>query len=363
MFIKLIIIIITISFNIFISAKEFIYPVFSHENNIYYIHQKKIDALEVLTFDTIKKSLNKENINGCLPGNLNLLPDKNGFSFIDQGKIRIKYFNIEKIQTINLQEPIYNISNVEWIDNENFYFSGKNSKRFDIYFSNILQNNLFTISCETITDKICSDLLYPQRINSDLYFIERSVDERYKTKKSNYKIVKIKCPDYSISGFQFLPENENSCIINLGNMPISFLKMINENEGYFLEHPTLVDKTDKIISLTYHKLYFCKDDNKFKNIELFSFNLPINYIFGSNSERLYESILPFLPKQFNNEIFFSHCLNDLKLLVNIYSYNLDNQIIAQKTFSLNTEMQFSPIMANDNIYCGSNIIDLVFIPI
>ncbi|MDR3645944.1 MAG: hypothetical protein P4L22_00200 [Candidatus Babeliales bacterium] len=339
-----------------LATTEFVYPISYHNNLIYYIHQKSLEKIEFCSWDIKNQTLKPDLLPNCLPGNLTLLPDSNGFSFIDRGKIRIKYFGLEKIKTINLSEPIYNISTINWVDNENFYFSAKNGSRFNIFFVNTCnENKLLTISQQDINPKINSDFLYPQVINGKLFFIERSADERYKTKKSHYKIIKINCPSCIKQEVKFLTEQDKEVLMEFGNTPICFLKMINENEGIFIEHPALIEKTDRLIFFTLYKFYKQEVSNNWQTKELTTFNLPIKYIFGKSDERLYESILPFMPKIYNDKIYYSHSDNEEKLTIDLYSYNLKNKEIKKETASLNTEICFSSIRAGDKIYYGNKV--------
>lgn len=340
-----------------LSGYEFLYPVAAQEDFIYFIYQKTIEHVLLCSWN-IKDNIIKNNIlNNCLPGNLTLLPSKKGFSFLDQGKIRIKYFNIDKIKTINLNEAVYNISALNWLDDENCYFSAKRGKRFNIFFVNILSNKLSYISQNSNDQKIGSDLLYPQKINQNLFFIERSVDERYRTKKSHYKIVKINYSNDTNSNVKLLTDADKIILIDFEAIPISFLKMTSETEGFFIEHASLIEKTDQIISFTMHRIYFDKIKNIFQTTELFDFNLLTKYLFGKNNERLYESVLPFLPKIYEDKIIYSHCSNENKLAIDLFSYDLKSKNIKQETISANTEICFSPLVVNQKLFYGYNILN------
>lgn len=326
-------------FSIYIKADEFLYPIaYDQLNNaVYVIHQKSLFSIELFSYEPIKKTYTNLLPKVYNPGGIKLLPNNKGFSFIDQGRLRIKYFDQEQPVSINFFEPIYDISLIEWIDENNCYFSAKRDNRSAIFELNIVSQNIVYIKLNKDTDCV-----YPQKIDSDLFYIERETSENYRTTKYGYKIKKtVYSKDLSDCCETVLDKKSN---------PIAFLKMISKNEGFFIEHPNIVDKQEKFIILTFFYLY--KNELEWKSKELFSFKLPIKFIFGANNERLYESILPFLPRYINNKVLYCSS-SDENSNVNIYSYDMLTEQSMQKTSCPNEqELFFSPVICADRVFYG-----------
>lgn len=328
--------------SIYIKADEFLYPIeYDQFNNVVYvIHQKSLFSLEFFSYEPAKKVYSTLLPKAYSPGGIRLLPNHKGFSFIDQGRLRIKYFDKDQPISINFFEPIYDISLIEWIDENNCYFSAKRDNRSAIFELNILSQKLICIKINKDTDCI-----YPQKIDSDLFYIERETSENYRTTKYGYKI---KRTLYS--------KDLSSCcenVLDKKSNPIAFLKMISKDEGFFIEHPNIIDKQDKFIILTFFHLY--KNELEWNSKELFSFKLPIKFVFGANNERLYESILPFLPRYINNKVLYCSC-SDENPNVNIYYYDMTDEQIVQKTEPLiDKELFFAPIVATNRVFYGNTL--------
>ncbi len=315
-----------------LNPEEFVYPVAADNNFIYVLHQKSLYSMELLSLNMEHNYIQKCLLSIYLPGNIKLMPNHAGFSFIDQGKLRIKNFNSRSPKTINFNELIYDLTNIEWIDEKNFYFSAKKKNFFCIFHYNLADKK-----CYCIKEDLQSDYFYPQKILSDLFCIRRN--------QNNFQIIKLRYPkDLKIKNNDFIE------ILTLENMHIAFLIMINSNQGFFLEHANLVDRENKCLFFTYWN-FFKTEQKHWHKEKLFDFSLPIKYLFGSNNERLYESILPFLPKLLNNKIYFCNA-NESDLSVNIFSFDLTDKKIERKTSAQNCN--FSPVLFKDKIFYGFN---------
>ena len=261
-------------------SEEFFYPVaYNNATKIaYIIHQKSLYSIDLWIWDKQNESMEKGLLSTYSPGGLKLLPDNSGFSFIDQGKLRIKHFYKRSPKTINFYEPIYDMGSVEWIDSNFCYFTAKKKNNLSIFHADIENQK---ITC--LQEKKSCDCMYPQKVKDDLFFVERTSDNKYKIIKTNY----LKKEEEQTA--------EQIIILNNGTSPIAFLNMKSESEGFFISHPEVIDRQDKAVTFSCFHLIINADKN-WQSKELFSFVLPINYIFGTNDQRLYESILPFLPK-------------------------------------------------------------------
>jgi len=90
-------------------AIEFLYPVAQINqdgtNKIYVMYQKSLTHVELWVWDPETKVATKGLLSSHTPVNFRLLPGNKGFSFIDNGRIKIKLFNHRSIQSIDIYDP------------------------------------------------------------------------------------------------------------------------------------------------------------------------------------------------------------------------------------------------------------------
>lgn len=319
-------------FYINLKPEQFFYPVAYNQSTklIYVIYQKSLHLIELWTYDYENKLMQRGLLSTYSPGALRILPDGKAFSFIDQGKLRIKQIIKRSPKTINFSKPVYDIGLVEWIDNNTCYFSAKRKNHLSVFEGNIESQ---IITC--IKEKKLSNCMYPQKIDKELFFIEQTADNKYKIIKTAY-----------------LQNNNNEeTLLNSENYPIAFLKMVSQTEGFFISHPESINRQEKNINFSYHRLI--KNNNIWQPEILFTFNLPIDYLFGNNNQRLYESILPFLPKHHNNKIYFCNFDSDTKS-IDIYSFNMLKRNIERKTNASGGEIFFAPLVIGGQVFYGNH---------
>ncbi len=314
---------------------EYLYPVgvLSDELGIIYLlHQKTLSHLELWKWNIHTKVAQKALISTFTPAGVQLLPDKSGFSFFHEGRVRIKYFNQRSPYTAALWEPLFDISSLHWIDNSRFYFSASHDQRYSIYESFQAQE-----SKELIND--CThDCLYPQKMDDQLFYIERTSLGEYRIMVAPYVIDK--------------SSTYTDCkrLIDFSHIPVAFLYMISSETGYCIEHPVSVSKTDNTVTFICHKLSKQFED-RWQKSALFEFRLPLSLIEGTTDTRLFESLLPLLPNYYDSEIEF--CSSDAadRNEVGVYSYSLTREKTVRKTF-FNETLTFSPIRCGSEIYFG-----------
>lgn len=330
--------------------QEFIYPVTYFENRdssitILLLHQRSLYSVDLWLMNEKNKEAKKINLGFHLPSNLKLLPDLTGFSFFYKQKLCLKSFGKRNFKKIYFFEPIYDIGSIEWIDNLNCYFSAKKNNKFCIFQSNVKDQKIICIHKVENFENSSFECMYPQRIENDLFYIERQTHENFRTKKLRYKIVKT---NYDINSTKSI-----ETILDLKHSSIAFLKMNSRHDGYFIEHPNTIEKDEKTLLFTCH--YFYKNNDQWQNEELFNFYLPSFYLFNVNY-RLYESILPFLPKYSSKKIIFCSCHEEDDSKVDIYSYDLVKKYIEKKTNAQNGQIFFSPIIIGDKVFYGTNFL-------
>ena len=89
--------------------------------------------------------------------------------------------------------------------------------------------------------------------------------------------------------------------------------------------------------------------------ELFSFAIPYTLLLGTN-ERLFESILPLLPRIIDNNIYFTDCADNSNNYLETYCYELSTATI-KKVLSNNQGHLFVPMKCGDRLYCGGSMSD------
>lgn len=264
---------------------EFLYPVgvSSDEEVVYVIYQKTNTHLELWEWDYKTRYANQMLLSRYSPAGFVLLPDKSGFSFIDDGVLKVKQFIKRSPRIIEYDAPLYNVELVNWIDSYHCYASGK----YNDYFG------IFQIDWDGVVAPIVyqhkKDALYPQKIGDSLFYIERTEESQYQIKQVPYHLKSI---DTLNEKFSSCSNGKSECtIIDFKEKPIAFLRMISENEGFVVEYPQSVSKNEDSILFNYHHF---KYNNGWTVSLLFTFNIPTEFLI-KNEMRLYESILPLLP--------------------------------------------------------------------
>ena len=314
-----------------ISAEQFIYPVadFDQGNQLIILYQKSLQEVELWFLNPGTDYAIKGLSSFSTPANVRILPSGKGFSFIDQGYIKIKEFAKRSARTLSIYEPIGLFSNMHWIDEDNFYFVARQGDFFQIFTSNLLADVV-----QLTHEK--ADALYPQIIDSTIFYIRRDIENNFTifTKRLNQSI-----------------DSSEVIIPTLQNQPC-FLQMISATEGFYIQAPISRNQEDNnCYELICHHLK--KIDNTWKSEKIFEFYIPLKYVIGRS--RLYESIEPFLPNyNHKNKIYFTSWNQDLEKF-DLQKYSIDNktlvnidQLVRKKTDAL----IFAPYMCNNQIHCG-----------
>ena len=279
-----------------LSAKEFLYPVGYHpeEDVLFVMYQKTSSHLELWEWDPHTKQAHQLLLSRYSPAGFTLLPNYSGFSFIDNGMLKVKQLLKRSPRTIQYDAPIYNVEQVHWIDEKTCYASG----RYQDYFG------IFQINWDGCVDPILVqngiDYQCPQKVDDSLFFIERT-KEGYRIAQAYYSAT-YQEDDFSdrlISHMKNQPPVQE--VLSFETTPIAFLHMVSASEGFVLSHPEGVSKNDPSIDFEYHHI-FKKNDGCWAQSQLFSFAVPTSFLVNPN--RLYESMLPLLPYICQNQIYY-----------------------------------------------------------
>lgn len=328
--------------NLLYSYEEFIYPIAYCKDlkQIVFLHQKSLDTIELLFYDQASQITTQQLSSFCIPANFRMLPSNDGFSFIDQGFIKIKYFNKRSPQTILMYEPISFISSMNWIDDETFYFTAREGDYYQTFQGNI-NSELQRLSCQR------SDTLYPNKIDSHLYSIKRTSHHEYSITMQPWNPI-----DFTERSNQAQSE---IILVEPSNKPLCFLKMVSAKEGFYLQAPQFKKSNHELYDFSCCRVWQ-KDTTSWQSDELFSFSIPAKYIHGP--ERLYESIEPFLPNYTVQDFIYYVDFNETEHRFELLEFQISTTTTKNLTDDfmkkncLHQQKIFAPKFINGKIYCG-----------
>jgi hypothetical protein len=311
-------------------AVEFLYPVACQSNELFYlIYQKTPHHIELWEWDATTKEADQLLFSRFTPAGFRLLPSGEGFSFVDNGILKIKKFLKRSPRIIEFDAPIYQVELINWIDDALCYASGKYKDNFGI----------FQIDYEgevvPVYLKKSVDCMYPQKINDSLFYIERDEQWHCRIMQTKYTV----CPGETFDDrlawyWQHQPEEHEIMVFE---KPIVFLSMISETEGFVVSHPAAIHAIDITVSFDYYQVIL-KENGWYSN-KLFSFQIPAAFLFAGNPSRLYESIMPLLPKHYANQIIFSSVGQESQDL-SLFMYDRKQRVCFQLP---NTQGLFPPV--------------------
>ncbi len=322
-------ILLSLFFIIFVcNSQHYVYPVGAiDEHTVFFVYQKDCDHLQLWSLDLENKKVTQQLPAIYTSAGFQLLPGGRSFSFVDNGRIRVKSLSKRSPKSIELERPLYDISLIQWLSDDQAFLSAKYHDHFGIFMVNAEGDINFLLHDHM------HDYIYPQKVNNDLFFIERTKDK----KEVTYKIKKT---IFSNPGLSEL-------LLDLKNKPIAYLQMISKTQGFFIRYPAKGRYDQTCLSMTCYNLY--QIDTQWKTERLFSFSLPTQLLFLNNCSRLYELLLPLLPVYNNKTFYFTSC--NKEGLANLCSYDMHTKtqnFIAQ---SQRTHI-FKPIFINDTIVFG-----------
>ncbi len=334
----------------YLRASEYIYPVAKVANRpvLYLIYQKSPHHIELWEWDYNTNYAFQMLLSRFTPAGLSLLPDEGGFSFVDNGIIKIKQFLKRSPRSLELDAPIGHVELLHWVTNKICFTSGQ----YQDYFG------IFQIDYEGMVYPLVmsphTDCLYPQKVNDRLFFIARD-DRRI------YQIVETLYDPQGINKDKFperLKEYEEQCaksqvILDYQFQPIVFLHMVSCREGYVLAHPRALSKKDKRIRFSCHQL--TKKEKDWCSKELFSFSIPTQLLFTGNYARLYEALLPLIPLYDVNYIYYVDCKNGINL--NTYKFDRASKKSKRLTNSQGEEQFFGLALLSNKLIYGGRLCD------
>ncbi len=329
-----------------LSAGEFLYPVGadSQHSMLYLIYQKTPDHLELWGWDYKTGYAYQMLLSRFTPAGVRMLPSGSGFSFIDKGILKVKQFFKRSARAIEFDAPLYNVEVVHWIDDTLCYTSGKYQEHFGIFQINDY-GELFPLC---VADDL--DCMYPQKIENDLFYIERDAQWHCRVVKTKY----ILPPESGTFAEKFtwyqINHKPSEIIIDFNENQIVFLNMISGQEGFVIEHSPVISSRDTTVAFAYHHIY--KQDDIWRSENIFTFCVPSDFLFLGKQTRLYEALLPLLPYHHEDLIFYSDSVGqDLGIFV--YDINTKTKkILIQKP----NQSLLGLFLIQNKIFCGGQMV-------
>ncbi len=323
----------------FCRAAEFVYPISSQEsdNFLYVMYQKNPYHIELWQWERVTGACKQVLLSRFTPAGVRFLPDNSGFSFIDKGVINIKKFSKRSVRSLDLDAPLSHIELLNWINPTHCYTHASYKNHFSI----VEIDDLGIVYPIVFSDEV--DSMYPQRVNDDLFYIERNRFDQYCIVKTSYPVPP-QDDDFldRLATYKRQPFFKN-IIVDFGFCPVVFLSMISDKEGFVIEHPPRVNKRDNSITMSYHRIY--ETGGQWQKDKLFNFTIPTSFLFQGKRKRLYEALLPLLPRHYGSIIFY--CDSQEGNNINIFAFSCRNAVSRQITFTMHNH-HFAPLLIDGN---------------
>lgn len=322
---------------------------------VYLVHQKIDKRLEVWVWDVHNNNFFKGLPSHLNPTLLTLVPNQEGISFLDQGRIRVKFFDKRSVMSIDIDSPIYDILSFSWIDRNSLYVCAKQYGHYAIFHLTI------TGELEAVVQDEHYDLIYPQKITDSLYYIKHNNNE------SGCVLMHSTYPSIPLSeenNFNALDTFDERVARLLGkknesraqgtlqqqslllgfdeiHSPVS-LSMTSENSGFVINY----DAT----ACMFDAYYIEKRAEVWRYEKAFSFKIPYCFVAGDTTERLTESLAPLLPRYHEGKIYFVDYDENLFVILsyNVKTYEIKKEYVGKKH-------SFSPLFIGDLLLCSSSL--------
>lgn len=306
-------------------AIEYIYPICAEQDKIFYVYQKSLTDAELWRYFLKTKSQLKCLDWRYMPAGVKLLPDNNSFSFVDTGRLRIKDFNKRSVHTVEFDQPVYGVSEINWIDNNLCYFSAKQKEHFGIFWGEIKQGKI-TQFYQTLD----TECLSPRIIERQLFCIERNSKDR------SCRIIS-----------KALNDADTKLILECGYQQVIFLQMLTANLGFYIEHMPYINSESELVTFICHKIEL-NQNQQWSATNLFRFNILKKHLFGN--DRLYESLTPFLPRAKKTALYFSDIERNQQgeYYSLIKNYNLTTGKYCNILRSNSDMLFFAPLIVNND---------------
>ena len=317
------------------AGPQYTYPVAAYKAegvpHFLIINQWSSDKLELCDWNSKTGQMNKLLMACYTPANVTMLPDSSGFSFVDNGRIRIKRFQKRAVRTLEIYEPVYGIEVIRWLNAQTCYFHALSDGRCGIY-SLTLDEELTPLFVQPDID-----FLYPFIVQDTLFFIERK---------------NVGCRHTYAVGTKPLmqPGSNMQTLVHFGVKPLYLLEMTSPEQGFVVE----CDKEGSLCTF-YHYLLLKKGLYWQKEL-LYTFRVPQN-LFDHYAGGLYESFLPLKPR-FEGEYIYFSSYNEFAGGLSLYRFTLKTRSIERIAEKSNYHL-FPPLFIDSEGWGGGSLAALL----
>ena len=338
-------------------CEQIVYPIAFAGDKIYTIYQKENNQKEIWTLDLKQNQATQCLFSNYAPSAVKLLPNNSGFSFIQDGQLRVKYFHKRSPKTIAFNLSLKDFHLVEWLDVRQCYFSARR-----LHKNLIMIGEINHAEVHVIMEDSYGDAFYPQKVDDNLYYV-RKVNGRNSVIKTKFLNPFVSEDEQVV--LDFLPDDDDMLLLDAGSYKIAGFKMVDQNCGYFVVLNSA--PTDEFIKFSYHKI--CYNQNRaipdpvlaknWHKKHLFDFVLKKNILIDKSNqlEQIVEIFWPEHCLALHNEsniisenIFFTSTASNGTM--NIFKYDhLTGQVI-QITDASKDEHALRPILVGNKIYYG-----------
>jgi hypothetical protein len=311
---------------------DYWYPVaiLADNRTVLLIEQHTLNDISLTIWDT-KNNTRVEGVWSIYnPAGVQMLPDESGFSFIDNGRIRIQYFNKRSPKTIESDIYLTHINGIRWISPYEFYCSAFYEDAFEIFHCAI------DGTVTSIARSKTGHCRYPQKVDNHLFYIEEYRDD---TNKRSF------CMREKVY--------DDNSLLDCGSQEIIFLTMLNNTEGFVIEYRPY-DNNCTRLEFIYHHLI--KRDTQWYIEPRFTFSIPSAFLSNTSESRIFESILPLIPTIYGESIYFVSAHNSSHDVLELYSYDLTRDIITHHPVDKDAHQScFVPKKISDYMIVGGNM--------
>jgi hypothetical protein len=288
------------------------YPVgIRHQDSTIVLVQQTHDKrLEVWSYSLRSKKTALLTDSRCNPTQVALLPDETGFSFIDNGAIKIKEFTYRSERRIEPDIPIHSPYLSKWLTPEWCMLSA-------VYGH---YSGIFALRCDGVVLPFLvskhAHFTYPCSLGADIFAIcQDSITGSYavivtrQTEHEKDMLAGRLSPDllnFSDDAVKKVVGGErlSTLIYDFGSLPIAFLRMQSETMGYVLSHrTTMAGGSEKVLCECY-QLSCTATRPVWHAKKLFSFSIPSRFFDLNHPDGIYERMLPLVPCYLEDRIYY-----------------------------------------------------------
>ncbi len=292
------------------------------------MHQNAYRHMQVFVWDSSTQTYDPALSCQYNPIGVELLPSGEGFSFIENGMIKIKLFTKRSAKIVDIYEPLYNIAQITWINDTSFLFQAKRGSSYGIYQSDI-DGNVSKIKADNE-----HDYGYPTIMDNRLLYVTKDQSDTY---------------DITLTTYPLGADNDEYSIYTSAE-PLLYLTMLDNKKGYVLERAKngffMICFKDEGESWKFEKVCFISDDAT---------------KFFDNNNSLCEILRPFLPKKDKRRLFLPICDDSCSL--DLSYYDITKHCLARHNFSSfflpptlksNTSISYfgCPLITQNDVFVG-----------